>query len=111
MADIRLIDANALEVRLEERIRALPPKARIVDREMLEDLKSVVDEIKDAEEIDAQPVRHGDWITVMKIEYRKPFDTWIEEACSLCGCHAQRYDTQPKNRFCPGCGARMDAQP
>lgn len=58
--------------------------------------------------VDAKPVVHGEWIEVSRTEGR--FETLIEEKCSLCGRYVNRYDTQPKDKYCPNCGAKMDRQ-
>ena len=56
--------------------------------------------------IEAAPVVHGKWIMVSKTKHDN--ETEIEEKCSKCNRHVYRYETQPKDNFCPSCGARMD---
>ena len=55
--------------------------------------------------IDAAPVRRGEWVFVF--ESVRPFETVIEERCSLCGRYVQRYGTQSQDNYCPNCGADM----
>ena len=53
--------------------------------------------IKQISAIDAEPVRHGRWIqTTLKGYYE----------CSACG---YEHTSNPDQRFCSYCGARMDA--
>lgn len=54
---------------------------------------------------DVAPVVHGEWILVGTNEH--VYETSVEEKCSLCGRYVYRYDTQPKDNFCPHCGADM----
>lgn len=63
--------------------------------------------IDDAEPEDAQPVRHGRWIT--EDEYYVD-DTYI---CSLCGYEFIITDGDLESNelnYCPGCGAKMDGK-
>ncbi len=71
-------------------------------------MRSIVEDIEDAEEIDAEPVRHGRWIP--NFESITPLRTKICEECSLCGRTVLRYVPEPANKFCPNCGAKMDLE-
>lgn len=51
--------------------------------------------------IDAEPVRHGKWIG-------KPIAGYCTVRCSVCGDVLLMNDG--KYRYCPNCGARMDAE-
>ena len=53
-----------------------------------------------------EPVRHGRWEIVI-VSTSNPYESEIEEKCSLCGRFVQRYGTQPQDNFCPSCGAKM----
>ena len=53
-----------------------------------------------------EPVRHGRWEIVI-VSTSNPYESEIEEKCSLCGRFVQRYGTQPQDNFCPNCGAKM----
>lgn len=58
----------------------------------------IVDMLKEAPAIEAEPVRHGKWLYV---GYGKP-DAWDCSECSV---------TVAKQHFyCPRCGARMDGE-
>ena len=67
--------------------------------------------IDTAPTIDAEPVRHGRWIEVDRITWRigdgDMFDTTVEEKCSNCGRHMERYETEKQENYCPNCGAKM----
>ena len=54
-----------------------------------------------------EPVRHGRWEIVI-VSTSNPYESEIEEKCSLCGRFVQRYGTQPQDNFCPNCGAKME---
>lgn len=51
-------------------------------------------EIENAPTVDAEPIRHGEWIESKVGGYDK---------CSVC-----RESTLAKYNFCPNCGAKMD---
>ena len=51
-------------------------------------------ELDDAPTLDAEPIRHGEWIESKVGGYDK---------CSVCGD-----PTLAKYNFCPNCGAKMD---
>lgn len=85
---MRLIDADALYDKAEERHKNAPTPFRLIYR-------GFVDDVADAPTVD--PVKHGKWV---KTDY-KPM---IFTKCSLCG---HRVEIQNKSAFCPGCGARM----
>ena len=65
------------------------------------------DTVKMAPAVDAEPVRHGRWEIVI-VSTANPYESEIEEKCSLCGRFVQRYGTQPQDNYCPNCGAKMD---
>lgn len=62
--------------------------------------------VKMAPAVDAEPVRHGRWEIVI-VSTSNPYESEIEEKCSLCGRFVQRYGTQPQDNYCPNCGAKM----
>lgn len=47
----------------------------------------------------------GRWVLVSM--QAKKEDIEIEEACSVCGRRVYRYETQPKDNYCPQCGKMM----
>ena len=65
------------------------------------------DVVRAAPVVDAEPVRHGRWEIVI-VSTSNPYESEIEEKCSICGRFVQRYGTQPQDNFCPNCGAKMD---
>ena len=65
------------------------------------------DVVRAAPVVDAEPVRHGRWEIVI-VSTSNPYESEIEEKCSICGRFVQRYGTQPQDNYCPNCGARMD---
>ena len=64
------------------------------------------DTVRMAPKVDAEPVRHGRWERIMEFNCN-PYESEIEEKCSICGRCVQRYGTQPQDNFCPYCGAKM----
>lgn len=60
---------------------------------------TIIDEIEDAETIDAEPVRHGRW--------DDSFDG-ITPVCSVCGMSHNCFNRTPE--YCPHCGAKMDGE-
>ena len=67
------------------------------------------DTVRMAPAVEAEPVRYGRWEIVI-VSTAHPYESEIEEKCSLCGRFVQRYDTQPQDNFCPNCGAKMDQE-
>lgn len=55
--------------------------------------------IYNAPTVDAEPVRHGQWLSR---EEGVVYPFWERYTCSVCGKHADDTD------YCPHCGARMD---
>ena len=66
----------------------------------------IVDMLKEAPVIEAEPVRHGEWILNPCNLYNDA--TWV---CSVCGNEWVLIDGTPLDNqmnYCPKCGARMD---
>ena len=59
--------------------------------------------------VEAEPVRHGRWEIVI-VSTSNPYESEIEEKCSICGRCVQRYGAQPQDNYCPYCGAKMDLE-
>lgn len=56
--------------------------------------------------VDAEPVRHGHWITEKEAEERD--EIWLWGSCSVCGhCDWDCTESEDFN-YCPNCGAKMD---
>lgn len=88
---MRLIDADELE------------KNFAVPSNELFYAGTVLDYIKEAPTVDAEPVRHGKWILYPDNQSK------VVEAddCSVCGAQwifGEKYD------YCPSCGAKMDGE-
>ena len=62
----------------------------------------IVDMVKEASVIEAEPVRHGGW-SDYRINGYDGLHPVYETQCSLCGRYARF-----TYRFCPHCGARMN---
>lgn len=59
--------------------------------------------LKDQPTVDAQPVRHGKWDYV----------TVVDEGfwrCSNCGTPSEALGARKLYKYCPFCGAKMDAE-
>lgn len=91
MAEVRLIDANALM----KNIGKIPQLRGITYGRM----KKAVEETPT---IDAEPVRHGRWIK-RKTHFAQG---GVSAKCSACQKDVQ-YLGNPLN-YCPNCGAKMD---
>lgn len=51
--------------------------------------------------IEAEPVRHGEWLPYPSDQYRK---------CSVCGIEYAKFEMLLKHKYCPNCGAKMDGK-
>ena len=58
---------------------------------------------------DVEPVRHGHYIGTEFNGYADGNPVYYEWKCSECDCVFE--DDEPKYRYCPNCGAKMDAEP
>ena len=90
---MRLIDKDALKVKAEY----------IIGVNGSSDAWHILSEIDNAEEIDAEPVRHGHWDTV------EDWDGDEYYQCSECGAEFVLIDGTPEDndyQYCPHCGAR-----
>ncbi len=100
---MKLIDGNALIKQIDDRMRSIKSRNEADSRftsVILDTLQDIVETIEDAEEVEAEPVRHGWWVEIdMSIGYG-----WYE--CSEC----KRSVFGHKAKYCPECGAKMDAK-
>ena len=62
--------------------------------------------INDEPTVDVEPVRHGKWIDEGQPDNFFPHHAW---RCSECGEQVLEIG-EPWYKFCPACGARMDAE-
>lgn len=92
---MRLVDADRLEAKIQERVMLLEkaygsrdPYAIGVDEGLMY--------VEDAPTVDAEPVVHGRWIT-----WNKGQNNWCE--CSNCNTVGS-----PSWKRCPVCEAKMD---
>ena len=94
MADKRLIDANALRKGLRE---------AAMERDV--SLRDVLTTIDLFPTIDAVPVVHGRWVrSVEDLRHHIEYDM-----CSVCGFKYGGIGVE-HFRYCPNCGAKMDAK-
>lgn len=95
----RLIDADALY----EHTHYDDFETLIVDYE----------DIKNAPTVDAEPVRHGEWV---KMRGMMPPEYMGLKECSLCGWHINPIGRsafekhESEFRYCSHCGAKMDVE-
>jgi hypothetical protein len=105
---MRIIDAEALEEKIEKSISILKKEMllkndiSIISKIELKWLKDFLKHIKNAPTIEAKPVVHAHW------EEGAPF-----HQCSNCNGFALSFDNEPYRKeilsnFCPHCGAQMD---
>ena len=62
-----------------------------------------MDEIDNASTIEAEPVRHGHWVTKTRHEHYPSGKEYEEDFCSICGKRGS-----VEYEHCPHCGAKMD---
>ena len=62
---------------------------------------TVLDYIKEAPTVDAEPLRHGKWI------FNRERYSW---ECSECQCQTGSIFEESKSKFCKNCGAKMDGE-
>lgn len=84
---MRLIDADEL---FEKGVILIPAK-------YYEGARIVIDAIRNAPTVEAEPIKHGRWIDTTETV------GWTKWNCSVCG-GGGRGDY----KFCPWCGSRMD---
>ena len=65
-------------------------------------------ELEKVPTVDAAPVKHGRW---MKMTGMMPPEYVGHYECSVCQWHGSHHNaTEREYRFCPRCGAKMDAE-
>lgn len=98
MADVRLIDANALKKEMVEVEIVTPPH-----NHHCSELVVFGYDIDDAPTIDAMPVVHGRWRRIV-VDRRHQIEG---DECSACGFVYGGLGIV-YFRYCPNCGAKMD---
>ena len=104
MADVRLIDANALKsllIEVLERIKESPKMTRD-EMHIISGCHMLCEMIDDAHTIDAVEVVHGRWIEHPD-DRCSLFNGW---ECSEC----KQIVSGGRGNYCPNCGAKMDAK-
>lgn len=96
---MRLIDADALKRECEK----LP---RVLDDEFIHfvKVKDITKTINNAPTIEAEPVRHGEWIEP------EEYTGHTEWHCSYCGDVVYTICGYPSADYCPNCGAKMEGK-
>jgi len=94
----RLIDANALIRCLDEKVgEGWHSCSLAINMGYIDGIADAIQAVDDQPTIDAEPVRHGSWIN-------RRFDM---ATCSCCG---DRWGSTSLMKYCPHCGAKMDAE-
>ena len=100
---MRLIDADALEKRIDEFLEGVENANYVKENWMC-----VVDE---QPTIDAEPIRHGRWI-ISDIEEEEKSDTDFARLYECSACHVGYIYRTPEDiteeKYCYNCGAKMD---
>ena len=104
---MRLIDADALNERVNESQRDNPHKDPKTWVSHTNEHGHFLDMIIEAPTIDAEPVRHGRWEVNIRMCYKAypPYESKRGYKCSLCG----RGTRSKKEPYCH-CGAKMDLE-
>ena len=101
----RLIDANAIEAKIEKNFKKLIANQNRPDLSAA--LSYVGDLIIEAPTVDAVEVVHGRWV---QMEFWPGGGTW---RCSECGYQVMFMEDTPYAKamhYCPNCGAKMDGE-
>ena len=102
---MRLIDADALIEKFEGYMRTLAASNTTSSSIAFNALQLATDIVIDADEIDAEHVRHGQWVIKRTGAY-KATQSW----CSVCGKRSGIGGINQCKPYCPNCGAKMDAE-
>ena len=62
---------------------------------------AIIDDIKNAPSVDAEPIRHGYWY-FLQYDVNPKIGNWH---CSVCNNIPKSLE---KEKYCPNCGAKMD---
>lgn len=87
----RLIDADELKKKLADELSDALGETDFIDG-LQHGLKLAIELAEETPTVDAEPIRHGHWVSRIKIY-----------ECSECG-----FAGYPEMNYCPWCGAKMD---
>ena len=107
---MRLIDVDELIDRLEaikEEFIKLNPFGRVTMDDVIYLLHLLIEKINGRPTIEAEPVRHGEWVIKERGVYLTKGDCVVQ--CNKCG-HNRVSHREEVLDFCPKCGAKMDAK-
>ena len=106
MPEVRLIDANALHAKIM--------KDNDNDLSRKENIAQFLLRIETEPTIEAEPIRHGEWIPVSSYEaFGGVAELWGDSIayyyCSKCKeqAYADEFGRDILSKFCPHCGAKM----
>lgn len=102
---MRLIDADAIFPWYVEAFKG-GVEPRIEPHDMRFSMLDIKMNLSNIPTIDAEPVRHGKWIDDGRYDKFFPHHYW---RCSECGEYVLEIGV-PWFKYCPECGARMDAE-
>lgn len=118
-----LIDRNELRRRIYERFGQYSTKviATVEEGKIIEDWAFLEPFLNAAPTIEAEPVRHGQWIAKLPYEDETVKDLEFQIVCSRCDEQNSSIEfdensvpiakTFYQTRYCPNCGAKMDEPP
>lgn len=109
----RLIDADALDREMYRKSFEVDDGRNVWNSGLWIRYKIFEEAIRDAPTVDAEPVRHGAWLSCDKEGYiltetaLRDGRRWYGYKCSECN---NIYHGNAFTKYCPNCGAKMDAE-
>lgn len=101
---MRPIDADILRERLQD--LAYDDWNQGIIKTFADACNEIIEIVEEQPTVNAVPVRHGKWIDEGQPDDFFPHHAW---RCSECGEQVLEIG-EPWYKFCPACGARMDAE-
>ena len=98
---MRLIDADFVAEEIKDEGRNQYIQNGYVRDRVVEAYSDCLSLVFHSPTIEAEPVRHGDWVPYPSDQYRK---------CSVCGIEYAKFELLLKYKYCPNCGAKMDGK-